>query len=191
MPPEIRYRDEEGEIHIEEMRFPTVEEERTFLPSRERVQRRQPLAVYPYGISQHRLQQAAKGLKVPITVVDDLAEAEAVFTLKNYYRRRPHRISEAERKGIPLYVLRSNTITQMEGCLADIFGVQADVDPLALAVEETQRAIEKVLAGAHSAELSPQNSYIRRYQHEMARQADLLSRSRGKEPRRRVRIYPR
>jgi len=190
LPPEIRYRDEEGKIHVEEMAFPAVEEERAFTPSRPAVQRRRSLAVYPYGLSQHRLQQAAKGLKVPVGIVDDLDEAEAVFTLKNYYRRRPQKISDAERRGIPVYVLRSNTITQMESCLADIFGVPVDVDPLALAVEETQRAIERVLAGARSAELSPQNSYIRRYQHEMARQASLYSRSRGKEPRRRVRIYP-
>ncbi len=190
IPPEIRYQDEEGQVLVEEMVLSDVEEEAPFLPPREKVQRRHPLAIYPYGISQHRLQQVAKDLKVPITIVDDLAEAEAVFTLNNYYRKRPQRISEAERKGIPIYVLRSNTVTQMESYLADIFGVRVDVDPLAVAAEETQHAIERVLAGARSAELSPQNAYIRRYQHQMARQANLLSRSRGKEPRRRVRIYP-
>jgi len=190
MPPEIRYRDEEGQIHVEEMTAPTAEKEPPFLPPREKVGRERPLAIYPYGMSQHRLQQVAKGLKVPITIVDDLADAEAILTLKNYYRKRPHNISEAERKGIPIYVLRSNTVTQMESCLADIFGIRVDVDPLAVAAEEAQRAVEKILAGARSAELSPQNSYIRRYQHQMARQANLLSRSRGKEPRRRVRIYP-
>jgi stage III sporulation protein SpoIIIAA len=190
LPPEVRYRDEEGEILMEEMAFRPTEEEKAFLPAQQPVQRVRALTVYPYGISQHRLQQAAKGLKVPVTIVDDLPDAEAVFTLKNYYRKRPQMISDAERKGIPVYVLRSNTITQMESCLADIFGVPVDVDPLARAVEETQKAIEKILAGARSAELSPQNSYIRRYQHQMARQANLFSRSRGKEPRRRVRIYP-
>jgi NMD protein affecting ribosome stability and mRNA decay len=128
---------------------------------------------------------------VPVRIVDDLSDAETVFTLKNYYRKRPHNISEAERKGIPIYVLRSNTVTQMESVLADIFGVRVEVDPLTVAAEETQRAIERILSGARSAELSPQNAYIRRYQHEMARQANLFSRSRGKEPNRRVRIYPR
>jgi stage III sporulation protein SpoIIIAA len=191
LPPEIRYRDEEGETHVEEMPVPTAEEELSLLPSRERVMRQRPLAIYPYGISQHRLQQVAKGLKVPVRIVDDLSDAETVFTLKNYYRKRPHNISEAERKGIPIYVLRSNTVTQMESVLADIFGVRVEVDPLTVAAEETQRAIERILSGARSAELSPQNAYIRRYQHEMARQANLFSRSRGKEPNRRVRIYPR
>jgi hypothetical protein len=190
IPPEIRYQDEEGKVLMEEMTLAVTEEELPFLPSREKVQRRRPLAIYPYGISQHRLQQVAKDLKVPIRIVDDLIDAEAVFTLRNYYSKRPQRISEAERKGIPIYVLRSNTVTQMESYLADIFGVRVDVDPLAVAAEETQRAIERVLSGARSAELSPQNAYIRRYQHQMARQANLLSRSRGKEPKRRVRIYP-
>ena len=190
LPPEIRYRDEEGETHIEEMSLPGAVEQPAYGPSTEKVARRRPLAVYPYGIGQHRLQQVAKGLKVPLQVVDDLADAEAVFTLKNYYRKQPHNISEAERKGIPIYVLRSNTVTQMESCLADIFGIPQGMDPLATAAEETQRAIEKILSGARSAELSPQNAYVRRYEHEMARQADLYSRSRGKEPNRRVRIYP-
>ena len=39
-------------------------------------------------------------------------------------------------------------------------------------------------------ELSPQNAYIRRLQHQMAERANLVSRSRGREPYRRVRLYP-
>jgi stage III sporulation protein SpoIIIAA len=190
LPPEIRYRDEEGTTHVEQMPLTDAADEPLPAPAREKVMRQRPLAIYPYGISQHRLQQVSKGLKVPIQIVDDLAEAEAVFTLKNYYRKRPHNIGEAERRGVPIYVLRSNTITQMESCLADIFGLPLELDPLAAAGEETQRAIERILTGARSAELSPQNSYIRRYQHEMARQANLFSRSRGKEPNRRVRLFP-
>jgi len=190
LPPEIRYRDEKGETHTEQMPAPALEEGFEYETPRARVTRHRPLNIYPYGISQHRLQQVAKGLKVPIRIVDDLSDAEAVFTLKNYYRQQPHNITEAERKGIPVYVLRSNTTTQMETYLADIFGIPQQMDPLAAAAAETKRAIERILSGARSAELSPQNSFIRRYQHEMARQARLYSRSRGKEPNRRVRIYP-
>ena len=92
---------------------------------------------------------------------------------------------------MPVYVLRSNTVPQMEMCLLDIFGVDRSElnDPYVRALEEARQAIEQIAAGASSVELSPQNAYIRRKQHEMARQAHLLSRSRGKEPRRRVRIY--
>ncbi|MBI3943904.1 MAG: AAA family ATPase [Chloroflexi bacterium] len=146
--------------------------------------------VYPYGINQNRLTQAAKALKLPVVIVNDVHEADIVITLKNYYRRRPAPINEAERGSIPVYVLRSNTLAQMESCLADVFGLEYEPDPFSLAMLETQEAINQVLAESRPIELSPQNAYIRRQQHEMARAANLLSRSRGKEPRRRVRIYP-
>jgi hypothetical protein len=86
--------------------------------------------------------------------------------------------------------LRSNTIKQMQNCLVDIFGLEVEeMDPFAVAMRETQEAIQKVLSGSNSVNLSPQNAYIRRHQHQMARQANLVSHSYGKEPKRRVRIY--
>ncbi len=48
-----------------------------------------------------------------------------VITLKNYYRRRPQQLQEAEALGKPVYVLRSNTGTQMETVLAGVFGTTA------------------------------------------------------------------
>ena len=146
--------------------------------------------LFPYGVSQNRLRQAAKALGLPIVIVDKLRDANAVVTLKSYYRKRPRAITEAERMGIPIYVLRSNTVTQMEGALLDIFGLEGHQDPLEEAIREAQEAIEQIRnRGRDMVELRPQNSYIRRQQHEMARAAELISHSRGKEPRRRVRIY--
>ena len=199
-PPEIRYRDESGQIQIEqalpapqlrpeEMPFTQQPLTRESGPSG-RPASMQTLRVYTYGVGKNRLAQAAQNLHLPVDMTDDLRQANAVLTLKNYYRRRPQPISDAERRGIPVYVLRANTISQMEGCLADIFGLEmADPDPLALAVSETEEAIRRVLSGQRSADLSPQNSYVRRQQHEMARQANLISHSYGKEPRRHVRIF--
>jgi predicted RNA-binding protein Jag len=39
-------------------------------------------------------------------------------------------------------------------------------------------------------ELSPQDSFVRRLQHEVAERAGLVSESKGREPFRRVVIYP-
>ena len=104
--------------------------------------------------------------------------------------RTPATLNLREEGGIPIYVLRSNTIKQMQNCLVDIFGLEVEeMDPFTIAMRETQEAIQKVLSGANSVNLSPQNAYIRRHQHQMARQANLISHSRGREPHRRVRIY--
>ena len=77
----------------------------------------------------------------------------------------------------------------MEGILEDLFGVEANETPASDAVKETEDAIQRVLSGAHSVELAPQSAFVRRQQHERVRQANLFSRSLGKEPKRRVRIY--
>ncbi len=148
------------------------------------------LRVYPYGVGRGRLIQASQNLGVPVSVVDDLEHANAVVTLKNYYRKHPQPITEAERRRIPVYVLRSNTINQMESILGDIFGVPVEFeDPMEKAVTETQEAIRRVLGGSGSEELPPAGPEIRRMQHEMARSANLVSHSYGSEPRRRVRIF--
>ena len=132
-------------------------------------------------------------MKVPLHVVDDLAHAQALVTLKTYYRRHQRPISDAEERGLPVYVLRSNSITQMENFLADIFNMPAepeeDVDSMQQAMRETQSAIQAVLSGSRTVDLAPQSSTIRRMQHDLARQANLISHSYGKEPYRRVRIF--
>nr|HID12310.1 AAA family ATPase [Anaerolineae bacterium] len=117
-------------------------------------------------------------------------KAEVFITAKSYYRRRPRAVVDAERRGLPIYVLRANTVAQMEACLADIFNLTpAQSSGFAAAMRETEEAIRRVLEGVPSVELSPQSASIRRRQHEMAHAARLASESRGKEPRRRVRIY--
>ncbi|HEX7593218.1 MAG TPA: R3H domain-containing nucleic acid-binding protein, partial [Anaerolineae bacterium] len=202
LPPEIRSRDAEGQVRIDKpqtlprigaLREPS-RSRREPAPAPERVAPSESapphaMKLFPYGLSQERLEQAAKGLQLPVQVVNDVSSADAVLTLKNYYRKRPPIVADAERRGVPVYVLRSNTLVQMEGVLEDLFGVDGKNDPTSEALRETQAAIDQVVQGAHSVELPPQTAYIRRQQHEMARRANLFSRSLGKEPRRRVRIY--
>jgi stage III sporulation protein SpoIIIAA len=192
-PPEIRYRDEAGEVQIEQVAstLPLQPEEAPLrmAPAAPQAPSR-VLRVYAYGVGKNRLRQAAQNLHLPVDLVEELERTDAVLTLKNYYRRRPQPINDAERRGVPIYVLRSNTVSQMESCLADIFGLDvADLDPASIAMRETEDAIQKVLSGYKSVDLAPRNSYIRRLQHQMVRQANLVSHSYGKDPRRHVRIF--
>ena len=217
LPVEIRYRDAAGRLHIERAQEPSAPAGRAAhrrdgtAPRREILAGEVPpagrplvtapeaaalpvghrtLRVFPYGLNQGRLRQAAKQLDLPVVVVDNLGEADVIFTLRSYYRKRPQLISDAERRGLPVYVLRSNTIDQIQTYLADIFGLEVRRDPFATAMSETREAIDAILGGARtSVELAPQGAYVRRQQHELARQANLISRSTGKEPHRRVRIY--
>jgi hypothetical protein len=101
-------------------------------------------------------------------------------------------IADAEARHMPIYVLRANTVSQMEEFLIDLFDLQATTptDPsLEGAMAETQQAIQTILNGTRSVDLTPASAYMRRLQHQMARQANLVSHSYGKEPHRRVRIF--
>jgi stage III sporulation protein SpoIIIAA len=146
------------------------------------------LRVFPHGINHKRLEQAVKELQLPVIIARNPDEADVVMTLKSEYRQKTTGLREAEEHGLPIYVLKSNTIVQMEASLTSIFSLE--VDPREAALRETEEAIGLVMRQVAPVELSPQNAYIRRLQHQMAERANLLSRSRGREPYRRVRLYP-
>lgn len=146
--------------------------------------------LYPYGISQNRLKQAARALGLNVRVVSEVSEANVFITLRSYYRKRPQVVIDAERRGLPVHVLRANTQAQMEEALSTVFGLGAPTDPFEEALRETQDAISEIRRGAATTiDLTPRDPFIRRQQHDLARAANLRSSSHGPEPQRRVRIY--
>jgi stage III sporulation protein SpoIIIAA len=146
------------------------------------------LRVLPQGISRKRLEQAVRDLQLPVVIARDVDEADVVMTLRNEYKQKTPLLRDAEDRAMPIYVLKSNTIPQMQSSLTSIFSLE--IDPREAAMRETEDAIESVLSSSEAIELAPQNAYIRRLQHQMAERANLVSRSRGREPYRRVRLYP-
>jgi hypothetical protein len=146
------------------------------------------LRVLPQGISRKRLEQAIRELQLPVIVARDVDEADVVMTIRSEYKQKTPMVREAEERAMPIYVLKNNTIPQMQSSLTSIFALE--IDPRDAALRETEDAIGLVLNRSEAVELSPQNAYIRRLQHQMAERANLVSRSRGREPYRRVRLYP-
>ncbi len=113
-----------------------------------------------------------------------------MVTVKNYYRKRPKMIGDAEKHGTTVHVLRASTAMQVDKFLSDLFGLtSSDTDPYSIAMHDVQEAIQRVTTGTRSVDLTPQPPHIRRMQHELIREAQLISHSYGREPYRRVRIY--
>jgi acyl-CoA synthetase (NDP forming) len=113
-----------------------------------------------------------------------------VITLKNYYRRRPDTIRQAEAGGVPIHILKSNTVTQVKEALVRVFGAERPDASTSRALIETMEAIRRVKATIQPVELGPQNAYVRRLQHQLVTENELVARSTGKEPQRRLRIFP-
>ncbi len=190
--PEIRSRTEGGEI-ARTTQAPTrapadaVERRSTpRLPLDDGM--RETIKVYPFGVSWTRVEDAARGLGLPVAIVREPEDADVVLTLKNYYRRKTPRLRNAESSGIPIYIARSNSSSQIASALASVIDLRRGPEDQAL--EEAREAIVAVTSGqSDEIELAPQNAYVRRLQHELAERASLSSRSTGHDPVRRVQIY--
>src|SRR3954470_13936605 len=114
------------------------------------------LRVLPQGISRKRLEQAVRELQLPVIVAHDVDEADVVMTLRNEYKQKTPMIREAEDRALPIYVLKANSVPQMEASLTSIFALE--LDPRDAAMRETEDAIGVVIQRSEPVELSPQNA---------------------------------
>jgi stage III sporulation protein SpoIIIAA len=181
---ETRWVDETGEVKIEREK-PTAKKI-TDVPQM-RGQTGLP-KLYIFGVNRGRLEQMAKETQLSLNIVDNLQDADLFITSKNYYRRRPQKIRDAEIAHLPIYVLRSSTPAQIRQMLDTIHPSESR-GPFKQALGEAEEAVNQIKNGQEEeVELSPQSSYIRRLQHLIAERNALSSHSTGKDPTRRVRI---
>ena len=219
--PEIRFRDKNGKIHIHKEKVTNQKHQtaahglkRTFPNGSQNnynkngpynsqkylnTQSETPISIsikkisiFPYGVARNRLEQSAKRLGVPAKIVKNLDQANILMTLKSYYRNRQKPVLDAEELGIPIFVLRSNTNSQIEQVLIELFnltevgGQQVNLDQIN---QQTLDAIETVRNGQRWIDLPASSARVRRLQHELVKQANLISHSYGKEPNRHVRVF--
>ncbi len=183
---EIRWLDETGEVRIEKEEPVTATSKVVVGEQLARENKLPRLCLF--GINRGRLEQVAKEMRLSLDIVNKLNDASLFITSKNYYRRKPQKVRDAEAASMPIYVLRSNTPPQIRQLLTAIYP-KGKADFLKLALTEAKEAVDRVKNGQETVELSPQSAYIRRLQHLMAERSNLASRSRGKDPNRRVKIY--
>jgi hypothetical protein len=157
------------------------------LNKKEPIPKKEDFRIYLFGLNRSKLEEAAREKGITLNFTSELAKSNLLLTSKNYYRRKPQKIRDAEIAGIPIYAVKSNNIPQLKQCLDTIYSPQKDT-PINSAIDEAEKAITQVKEGKGPVELSPQNAYIRRLQHLMAERHSLASHSLGKEPKRRVQI---
>jgi stage III sporulation protein SpoIIIAA len=183
---EIRWMDENGEVRVEK---PTVESKKG---KEKKPAGRDQQRIYLFGVNRTRLEHMAGEMNLSLNIVANLWEANLFVTSKNYYRRKPQKVRDAETANLPIYVLKSNTPPQIRQMLQSVYPLTAPGkrDSFQMALAEAEEAVEQIKNGSEGeVELSPQSAYIRRLQHLIAERNEMASRSEGKDPNRRVRIY--
>ena len=145
--------------------------------------------VFLFGIGREKVENAAEAVGLVVDVVNELRGSDVVLTTRNHYRRGSQVVKVAENAGKPIYVLRKNTLNQVEQFLKTISRGQDQGGELDAALKEAQEAAQRVLNGTRSTELGPQSAYIRRLQHLLAERLHVASISSGRDPNRRVTYY--
>ena len=184
---EIRWLDETGKVRVEKAE-PDIKKAVT---SKRGLKEAKAPKLYMFGVNRTRLEQLAKEMQLSLNIVNNLSDANLFITSKNYYRRKPQKVRDAETANLPIHVLKSNTPAQIRQLMYNIYPVAmpTKTNHLRFALGEAEGAVEKVKAGEETIELSPQSAYIRRLQHLIAERNALFSQSAGKDPNRRVKIY--
>ena len=187
--PEVRQRMPGGSVAVvrEAVPAPMHVKPSAFEPEREEEGEPARL-IFPYGVSRNKIERAIANLGVNAGIARKWDDADIVLTLKTLERKEPDKLRAIAAENVPIYSIKTNTTTQIQNALKDVFDLPP-IDVEEIALREAGEAIYRVLLHNDPIELSPQSSYVRRLQHQLAEQHRLQSRSTGLEPNRRVRIF--
>ncbi|MBI4467692.1 MAG: AAA family ATPase [Acidobacteria bacterium] len=187
--PEIRVRMSDGEIRVEAK--PPAQETRESEPKENgRRPRSKEIRIFPYAVTRDRLERGIREVRVPACATNNLREADLVLTLKGHARGNVRKLRDAAERNLPVYAIKSNTLSQITSFLRSLFENGDRLDSRDQAIKEAEEAVLEVARRRRPVELAPQNSYLRRLQHQLIGQTGLGSESKGEEPYRRVVIFP-
>lgn len=185
--PEIRVRTDGGAVVVQKAEA-SAKPAKPSEPSKPALD--QPLHVYTYGVDRSRLERAIDKYQVPVRIVTDLNKADVVLTLKSKEKRISRKLRDLHSRSVSFHALRTNTISQMEHFLRSTFQLEGTTQEREDALREAEEAANEVYAQQSPVELTPRDARLRALQHEIAEQYGLTSKSKGKEPQRRVVLYP-
>ena len=194
--PEVRVRGANGQVQIRENPLDQEGSEcaETEGHDEERATRSVSVRIYLIGVSRSRIEKVIRELGIPVRVVEQPSHADLILSLKAQQKRQPKKLQKALDEGVEFYTVKSNTLTQIKnflcGHFANLLGQQGRSRDLTFAVQQAEDAIVRVQRSLELVELSPQNAYTRRLQHELIQTHGLHSESLGRSPFRRVVAYP-
>ena len=167
--------------------------------------------LYIYGVNNQDLKSLIKTLKLPIIVTKEIQSADAILALSNLLKSNKKLRQISHSKKISIHTIQSNSLLQIAKALRVVVkntststnSSTTKVKPsqkkiekiitkgLLTPLEETRLVIEEIIIPKKlTIDLLPRTSAIRKLQHELITHYQLTGISVGKEPNRRLRIYP-
>jgi stage III sporulation protein SpoIIIAA len=163
-----------------------------------------PLRVYGAGISRSLVEQVSRARRLPVESAGSVELADVVLSVRQQLGRDPHVRRQAQELGIPILVIKSASMPQIQRGLERLLDRRqpqtrhlapqapgGDADDDLAALEECRLAVEQVvLPQGQPVELLPRSERVRRLQAELAAHYRLRSADFGRGPERRLRVFP-
>ena len=168
--------------------------------------REQKLQVLCCGLSRQRLEEAVRCHGWPVKAVDDLACADVLLSVRQGLGRQPELRRQAREAGVPILVIKSDSLAQVERALERLLKRQPlsgrDQEPerasghpdpgdALAALEECRLAVEQiVMPEGRPVELLPRNENVLQMQADLVARYSLQSDVYGSSDQRRLRVFP-
>ena len=164
------------------------------------------LQVLCCGLSQQRLEEAVRCHGWPVSAVDDLACADVLLSVRRGLGRQPELRRQAREAGVPILVIKSDSLAQVERALERLLNrqplprqdhesersfVHPDRGDALAALEECRLAVEQiVMPQGRPVELLPRNENVLQMQADLVARYSLQSDVYGSSDQRRLRVFP-
>ena len=150
--------------------------------------------IYLYAVSRTIVEKVIERLDLNAEITRNLDEANIVIAHKNFAKGGAKILSTANEYRLQVFYIKTNSMAQIQKVLKEALdleptgNLQVFYDNAEKALDETKAAINKILAGEEQVELQPQNSQIRKLQHELVEQHNLTSKSIGEGAERHLKV---
>ncbi|MDG1061233.1 MAG: AAA family ATPase [Synechococcus sp. cluster3_bin.96] len=155
------------------------------------------------GLSEQRLDEAVRRHDWAVQAVEDLMQADVVLSVRQGLGRQPELRRQARDAGVPILVIKSDTLPQVERALERLLmrrdsGVNhrdaadsGDQFDASAALEECRLAVEQVVVPqGRPVELLPRSEDVRQMQADLVTRYRLRSDVYGRSGQRRLRVFP-
>ena len=155
------------------------------------------------GITPQLVEEATRRHRWPVQIVNDLAGADVILSLRQGLGRHPSLRRQARELKVPILVIKADTLSQVERAVDRLVrrrGDRSDLVPAVVAtsqddelagLEECRLAVEQVvMPEGRPVELLPRTERVRRMQEELVQRYRLRSDVFGSAEHCRLRVFP-
>lgn len=153
--------------------------------------------LYLYAVSRTIVEKLIERMDFNVEITRNAEDADIVIAHKNFAKGGAKILNVAKEYRAQIFYVKTNSMAQIQKVLKDALDIQPGdlteeensyTDETEKALDEVKNAIKQIMDGAAVVELSPQNTLIRKHQHELAEQYGVNSTSIGEGENRHLRI---